>query len=1205
MRNIKFFILTIFAALTTGVVAQKTYTFDDGVALTTDWTVVDNTATVGGNAIHEIASPSKFSAKDGKYLYFGFENKSGITISVTSTASYNNISNITFDAVANDNSKPSWTLDIVDDAGNVVKNVYSAVGAKDRFNTGGTNKWGVSNDNISPAVSGHIKLTLTASSSGKYAAIDNLAITYQAGPSTDATLKSLKYNGVSVPDFAANKLEYEVELPAGTTAVPTVTAEANDAAVKSLVITQATALPGIATVDVTAEDGETTKQYKVTFTVETANPKVESATWANIRGTANVDNVNMTITGQVLHGNSLTLEPQFTGKYLNSWGPTGAQNFANGAIKYTFSSSTGETTDYMITITEAPAMSSDATLKSLTYGGTPVPGFSPTTYVYDIELASGTTTPPTIAAEANDAKATVKITQAQSVPGVGKVDVTAEDDTPLQYVVNFTVAVPSSDLIIHTPGLYESRGEGGYMTNLTVVSGREYEVFYTERTAEGDYPTFSTAPVAEGKTSGISGSTSSTENVGRTGDKWFRGTITSHSECKNASSTGEFVFETKAIREHRLSSSNTYQFHIKGYDQFSLWGMDKKIDASKNIYEVFVVKVDGVEQPIDKSLYNKDSYTVRRYDISSGEHLIEVTTSTSGSNVCYMGGFSLRVAQEPRVSHIVGNDSTQRVLQTQAIRPITYFTKYNSFGETKIIWDGDEATGLSLDKKAETSIGDTLVLSGNATCPAGVYSFRVASIFNGRETFSLPVKLTVRAEIKPDGATEGDAYQGEEMDPLKFSYYALSGDDVTLTWLNGDPNGITGKGENGLYIISGTPQNTGTFDFTVSVKDGNSLSGKVIVHESVPADVLYLYKNTDAYKEDGIYSYLLSKYTIEPRKASEKGLRAADQYAKYKWILISEDADADNAEVLEISRKGAANLPVLSMKAFAYAPGRLNWGEPNNGSLTDNARSITVQREDHPIFKALNKKHGDKIPILSAIDRKGLMPVAVNLQGSLCLATAFTRDINDYDGDGELQTFLHEIPAAMSGRPKYICLPIARASSKNLTDDGKALIDQIVAYLLSNEASVDIPTTQITRFTIDGVNGEINQTQQTIYFDLDISQHKDLDLKAIQPEIEVADPVYTHVIPSAEEAVDFSASTLVPVEYVVTDYINRTVYEVTIHTYTSEGIEDVYVVGEWVNIFDIYGRKIATTNENIYTMDLPRGVYLIVNENGKTAKIFK
>ena len=54
-----------------------------------------------------------------------------------------------------------------------------------------------------------------------------------------------------------------------------------------------------------------------------------------------------------------------------------------------------------------------------------------------------------------------------------------------------------------------------------------------------------------------------------------------------------------------------------------------------------------------------------------------------------------------------------------------------------------------------------------------------------------------------------------------------------------------------------------------------------------------------------------------------------------------------------------------------------------------------------------------------------------------------------------------------------------------------------------------------------------------------------------------------------------------------------------------EGIDEVYEVGQWVNVFDIYGRKIATTNEDIYTMDLPRGMYIIVTEKGQSIKLMK
>ena len=84
---------------------------------------------------------------------------------------------------------------------------------------------------------------------------------------------------------------------------------------------------------------------------------------------------------------------------------------------------------------------------------------------------------------------------------------------------------------------------------------------------------------------------------------------------------------------------------------------------------------------------------------------------------------------------------------------------------------------------------------------------------------------------------------------------------------------------------------------------------------------------------------------------------------------------------------------------------------------------------------------------------------------------------------------------------------------------------------------------------------------------------------------------------------DLSWAHFSPVQIEISDYINRRVYSIDIHLFASDGIEQVYTVGEWVNIYDLFGRKITTTNQNIYTLPIPNGVYIIVTESGKTLKI--
>ena len=86
----------------------------------------------------------------------------------------------------------------------------------------------------------------------------------------DAALSNLTVNGTAVTGFNANTLVYNIALPAGTTAMPVVAAVVHDTGKAATHLIQAAALPGIAIVVVTAEDGVTWKVYTLNFTVAAA-----------------------------------------------------------------------------------------------------------------------------------------------------------------------------------------------------------------------------------------------------------------------------------------------------------------------------------------------------------------------------------------------------------------------------------------------------------------------------------------------------------------------------------------------------------------------------------------------------------------------------------------------------------------------------------------------------------------------------------------------------------------------------------------------------------------------------------------------------------------------------------------------------------------------------------------------------------------------
>lgn len=95
------------------------------------------------------------------------------------------------------------------------------------------------------------------------------AVTVSIALGTDTTLSALTVSeGTLSPAFNPAVFAYSVVLPAGSTTVPTVSATSTDASA-GVVITDATALPGMASVVVTSEDAANSATYTIDYTVAT------------------------------------------------------------------------------------------------------------------------------------------------------------------------------------------------------------------------------------------------------------------------------------------------------------------------------------------------------------------------------------------------------------------------------------------------------------------------------------------------------------------------------------------------------------------------------------------------------------------------------------------------------------------------------------------------------------------------------------------------------------------------------------------------------------------------------------------------------------------------------------------------------------------------------------------------------------------------
>ncbi len=988
---------------------------------------------------------------------------------------------------------------------------------------------------------------------------------------------------------------------------------------------------------------------------------------------------------------------------------------------FTVTAEDGTKVDYTVNITRKAAdtpVSTDATLKGITVNGSAVNGFSANTTSYNLGELDTKPTNSTVIATTTDQGAKTEITISDTQITI---KVTAEDGkTTKTYTLNYTVKAPpvtpptqpdeptfNTTLTCHEPEIYEldSRA-GGYGTPLKKhTDGREYENFYMARhKIDGKNRVASVSTICpsnyeEGLTNAsIIVKADATTTTCEAKDGWFKGQTASIS-------SGEFTAIEQfdgALAKWKMANGEALEMHVKGYDQFSMYAKDKKLDSKKpENNQYFRVFIDGVEQKV--TINTKES--VRHFSLTTNAHLIRIESLAQGSNSNELYAFSLRVSDAPRTKYVEGNDSSQVVIQTHEIKPVTYAVRnINNASAVQLQWVGaNGGDGFKLEKL--NAAGDTLQLVGTANCPVGTYTYKVVALDkSGAEVSSTTGSFSVVTEVRTLSDSTRTVAINDPMEAWVFEYDAINDADVTLKWTT-EPAGVTATQDKdaNTWTIAGKPTKEGTYDFTLTAAGGNTLPGKLIVEvpeilfiaptgsnkvragqtmipivwtvkfakdvtvtglpqgvtgkfdaaaetftlsgtvaANIPfqpyeytlkatplyeskqakeakgelivldpnaASILYLYKGQHPAQKDNkdkidrVYNTLSKTYDLNPYEAQDQ-LRPESEYAKYNAIVITESVDATNEEALGIIR--SVNKPILNMKGFTYTTSRLGWGFPDNGSILNT--DITITQPNHPIFKDFGVQEGGKITILEAnkdtTRRRGLMPVEVTYLGeqnenSLCLATAPLREA---EGDGKPQTFLHEL----NGGTKYILLPISADGAKALNSNGQKLVERVMAYLVDkNPTPFAIPELRITAFYIDQFKGVINENAQTIVVDLP----EGTDLTALTPKVEVAG-VGTHTVPNNGEPVDFSDSStqIFGIDYIVTDYINTRTYNVKVHCPTAvENVElvDVRMAGSlllnpsnvWLNIYDVTGQLITSTNSNFDFAGLPHGMYLVQGTN--------
>lgn len=283
------------------------------------------------------------------------------------------------------------------------------------------------------------------SQDGKNTAVYSVTFDVVTSPSATASLADLLVNGESLQDFAADRLNYQVVLPAGLSEVPLVEAYPADPQA-NVVITQPENVNGTARILVTSSDGRTTKIYTVSF--KFAENTSASLSDLRVSGTTITGFSGDTLNYQVLLPAGTAKLPQVTAVTLDP----GARvvitmpEDLTGIVTVKVTSPDGRVTQsYHVSF--RVIQTSVASLSDLNVDDNTILGFTANKLNYEMLLPYGTTRVPWITASPTDPAAKVSLNQAENVNGIATVVVTSADGRLTRtYSVFFTEAKkPNAD----------------------------------------------------------------------------------------------------------------------------------------------------------------------------------------------------------------------------------------------------------------------------------------------------------------------------------------------------------------------------------------------------------------------------------------------------------------------------------------------------------------------------------------------------------------------------------------------------------------------------------------------------------------------------------------------------------------------------------------------------------------------------------------